>query len=188
MVWLRGGLAFVVAASVGLLVGQWGRGEQLLASSLVHGHVHHHHEHGSGSSLASRLGLVGSQAGTEFMTMMQVLVIGAAVASATQVVIPRSAITGLGSGIVLSVLAMMSLAFVLSICSTVDAFFALSYSNFFSTPALLAFLVFGPMISMKSVGMMLTAFRPRVVLAVVAVTLELVMLAALLMNLRGAML
>ena len=72
------------------------------------------------------------------MTMMQVLVFGAAIAAATQVLIPRSAITGLGAGIVLSILAMMSLAFVLSICSTVDAFFALSYSNIFPSPALLA--------------------------------------------------
>ena len=63
--------------------------------------------------------------------MMQVLLIGATVASATQVLVPRSDITGMGSGVVFAILAMMSLAFVLSICSTVDAFFALSYSNIF---------------------------------------------------------
>jgi uncharacterized membrane protein YraQ (UPF0718 family) len=117
-----------------------------------------------------------------------VLVLGASIAAATQVLIPRSAITNLGTGIVLAIVAMMSLAFVLSICSTVDAFFALSYSNIFPIPALLAFLVFGPMISMKSVGMMLTAFRPRVVAALVAVTIELVFLAALLLNLKGQLL
>jgi uncharacterized membrane protein YraQ (UPF0718 family) len=83
---------------------------------------------------------------------------------------------------------MMSLAFVLSICSTVDAFFALSYSNIFPTPALLAFLVFGPMISLKSVGMYLTALRPRVVFALVTVTVELVFAAALLLHLKGALL
>lgn len=193
MVWLRGGLAFVVAALVGLLIGQWGRGEELLASGLQrdHDHDHHHHHHSTAASsrlgtALSKLGDAAQQAGTEFMTMMQVLVIGAAVASATQVLIPRSSITGIGAGVVLGIVAMMSLAFVLSICSTVDAFFALSYSSIFPTPALLAFLVFGPMVSMKSVGMMLTAFRPRVVFAVVTVTVELVFLSALLLNLRGA--
>ncbi|HEX6507186.1 MAG TPA: permease [Chloroflexota bacterium] len=188
MVWLRGGLAFVVAAAVGLLIGQWGRGEQLLASGLHRHHDHHHHHsHASGPAAAvDKLGQAATQAGTEFMTMMQVLVIGASVAAATQVLIPRSAITTLGAGIVFAVVAMMSLAFVLSICSTVDAFFALSYSSIFPTPALLAFLVFGPMVSMKSVGMLLTAFRPRVVFAMVAVTLELVFLSALLLNLKGA--
>jgi uncharacterized membrane protein YraQ (UPF0718 family) len=221
MVWLRGGLAFIVAVTVGYLISYWGKGEELLASGLGraghhhHGHDHHHapmslgpqpavagprlttqnselagsmHRPVRGSWLSAqsaRLNRVTAQAGAEFMTMMQVLVIGAAFASATQVLIPRSAITGLGTGIVLSIVAMMSLAFVLSICSTVDAFFALSYSSIFPIPALLAFLVFGPMISLKSVGMLLTAFRPRVVFAMVAVTLELVFLAALLMNLRG---
>jgi uncharacterized membrane protein YraQ (UPF0718 family) len=120
--------------------------------------------------------------------MMQVLVVGAAIASATQVVIPRADITGIGEGAVLGIAAMMSLAFVLSICSTVDAFFALSYVGFFPLPAILAFLVFGPMISMKSVGMLLTAFRPKVVVALVAVTLELVFLSALLVNLKGVLL
>jgi uncharacterized protein len=198
MVWLRGGLAFIVAALVGLLIGRWGRGEELLASGLQrdhhdHGHdyVHHHH-HGSPTKegrlhgTVQKFGQASQQAGTEFMTMMQVLVIGASVAAATQVLIPRSSITGMGAGVVLSILAMMSLAFVLSICSTVDAFFALSYSNIFPTPALLAFLVFGPMVSMKSVGMMLTAFKPRVVFAMVAVTVELIFVSALLLNLKGA--
>lgn len=190
MVWLRGGLALLVASSVGLLIGRWGRGEQLLAGSLM-GPVHHHDHHSHGelsNGLPAKLGQAASHAGAEFMTMMQVLVIGASFASATQVLIPRSAITGLGSGLVLSIIAMMSLGFVLSICSTVDAFFALSYSSIFPLPALLAFLVFGPMVSLKSVGMMLTAFRPRVVLALVAVTLELVFVGALLLNVRSTFL
>ena len=195
MVWLRGGLAFVVAALVGLMIGRWGRGEELLASGLHRDHDHdHHHDHshhlpahnpGRIRGTVEKLGQVSHQAGNEFMTMMQVLVIGASVAAATQVLIPRSSITGIGAGVVFSIVAMMSLAFVLSICSTVDAFFALSYSNIFPTPALLAFLVFGPMVSMKSVGMMLTAFKPRVVFAMVAVTIELIFVSALLLNLKG---
>jgi uncharacterized membrane protein YraQ (UPF0718 family) len=120
--------------------------------------------------------------------MMQVLLIGAGIAAATQVLIPRSAITNLGSGILLAIVAMMSLAFVLSICSTVDAFFALSYSTIFPTPALLAFLVFGPMLGMKSTGLMFTVFRPRVVLAIAALTVELVFLGALVIHLKGALL
>jgi uncharacterized membrane protein YraQ (UPF0718 family) len=186
VVWLRGGLAFVVAVSVGMFIGRWGKAEDLLATGLGRRRLAAHDHHPPHSGFVGKLGQVTTQAGHEFMTMMQVLVIGASVASATQVLIPRSSITGLGAGIVFSIVAMMSLAFVLSICSTVDAFFALSYSNIFPTPALLAFLVFGPMISMKSVGMLLTAFRPKVVAAMVAVTVELVFLSTLLLNWRGA--
>jgi uncharacterized membrane protein YraQ (UPF0718 family) len=200
MVWLRGGLAFLIAASVGLLIGSLGKGEQILAAGLqrqqfvAHDHPHshaHHPDHSHGyepQSFPTKLIEVCSHAGGEFLGMMQVLLIGATVASATQVLIPRAAITSLGSGIVFAILAMMSLAFVLSICSTVDAFFALSYSSLFPTPALLAFLVFGPMLGMKSLGLMLTAFRPRVVLAMATVTAELVFLSALLLNLKGVLL
>jgi len=195
MVWLRGGLAFLVAATVGLVVGQSGKGEQLLATSLArermhaHGHDHghgHHHDHAHGRAPeASKFSQAGHQTGSEFLGMLQVMLLGAAIAAATQVFVPRSAITGFGTGIVFAIAAMMSLAFVLSICSTVDAFFALSYSSLFPTPALLAFLVFGPMLGMKSTGLMLTAFRPRVVVAIAVLTAELVFLAALLINLKG---
>jgi uncharacterized protein len=196
VVWLRGGLAFIVAASVGLLIGQFGDGESLLAPAIQadrahrhdHRHHHHDHDHDHGTTFIAKLQSATSQTGTEFLGMMQVLLIGATVASATQVLVPRSDITGMGSGVVFAILAMMSLAFVLSICSTVDAFFALSYSNIFPTPAIVAFLVFGPMLGMKTTGLMLTAFKPRVVLAIGVVTLELVFVSALLLNLRGAFL
>src|SRR5205085_2151159 len=122
-----------------------GKGEELLASGVAadRSQEHHHHHHDSG--LFGKLGQVADQAGSEFVGMTQVLLLGAGIASATQVLIPRSALTSFGTGIIFAIVAMMSLAFVLSICSTVDAFFALSYANLFPTPALLAFLVFGPM-------------------------------------------
>lgn len=198
MVWLRGGLAIVIASSIGLLVGHFGKGEQLLASGLLRGreanhrsghHLTHGDSHaGPSVSFSGKLRTVSDQAGAEFLGMMQVLLLGAGIASAVQVLIPRTDITGLGTSIVLSIIAMMSLAFVLSICSTVDAFFALSYSNIFAPPALLAFLVVGPMLGMKTTGLMLTAFKPRAVLAIGALTLEMVFLAALVLNLNGSML
>jgi uncharacterized membrane protein YraQ (UPF0718 family) len=44
------------------------------------------------------------------------------------------------------------------------------------------------MLGMKSTGLMLTAFKPRVVLAIGTMTAELVFLAALLINLKGILL
>lgn len=197
MVWFRGGLAFIVAASVGLLVGHSGKGEHLLATRLLDARENHHHDHHHDHdhdhprprfAFLRRLQEVANQAGSEFLDMTQVLLVGASIAAATQVFIPRSAITGFGTGIVLAVVAMMSLAFVLSICSTVDAFFALSYSAIFPLPALLAFLVFGPMLGMKTTGLMLTAFRPRIVFAIAILTTEMIFVAALLLNLKDTIL
>lgn len=92
-----------------------------------------------------------------------VLVIGSAIAAAIQVFVPRDFILNLGQDTVTSILAMMLLAAVVSICSTVDSFFALSFAGTFTSSSLIAFLVFGPMIDLKAVGLMLSVFKPRVI-------------------------
>jgi hypothetical protein len=64
---------------------------------------------------------------------------------------------------VLSVLVMLGLAFLLSICSTVDAFLALAFTSTFTTGSIVSFLVFGPMVDIKSTIMFLGVFRRRAV-------------------------
>jgi uncharacterized membrane protein YraQ (UPF0718 family) len=59
---------------------------------------------------------------------------------------------------------MMSLAFVLSLCSTSDAFIAAPMESF-SLAAKLAFLVFGPMMDVKLVFMYAAVFKRRVVIS-----------------------
>jgi len=92
-----------------------------------------------------------------------VLVLGSLVAATLQVFVPREVILGLGQNNVTSILAMLLLATVVSICSTVDSFFALSFASTFTTGSLIAFLVFGPMIDFKGVGLMLSVFKPRAI-------------------------
>jgi hypothetical protein len=58
---------------------------------------------------------------------------------------------------------MMAFAYILSICSTSDAFVASSFAMTFSGGSLLAFLVFGPMIDLKTTLMMLAVFRAKFV-------------------------
>ena len=70
------------------------------------------------------------------------------------------------------VLALIALAFVIAICSHVGAFFALSLASSFSPGALIAFLVFGPMIDVKMLAMLSTTFRARA-LAVVTLIVAL---------------
>ena len=90
-----------------------------------------------------------------------VLVLGSAVAAAIQTLTPRELIVGLGQGPVISIVVMMILAGTISICSTVDSFFALSFAATFTSGSLLAFLVFGPMFDLKSIGLMLSIFKPK---------------------------
>jgi len=58
---------------------------------------------------------------------------------------------------------MMAFAYVLSLCSTSDAFVAASFATTFTPGALLAFLVFGAMLDIKNTLMLLSVFKARFV-------------------------
>lgn len=114
-----------------------------------------------------------------------VLVMGATVAAAIQTVIPRSVLLVFGQGPVISVVVMMALAAIISICSTVDSFFALAFVATFTPGSLLAFLVFGPMIDLKAIGLMMTLFKPRVILYLILLTAQFALIPALIYNFFG---
>ncbi len=107
------------------------------------------------------------------------LFIGALVAGGIQVVIPRGVLVSLGSNPLWSILAMMVLAFIIAVCSNVDAFFILPFASTFMPGSIVTFLVFGPIIDVKMLAMLRTTFTTRVLL-------QLVVIVALLSALLGA--
>jgi len=96
----------------------------------------------------------------DFLDVGFYLVIGAAIASVFNTAINREVILPLAGHHVFATAGMMTFAFLLSLCSTSDAFIA---ANFLSFPltAKLAFMVFGPMMDMKLVFMYGLVFRKR---------------------------
>ncbi|MBA3921034.1 MAG: permease [Nostocaceae cyanobacterium] len=120
----------------------------------------------------------------ELLELGGVLVIGSAIAATIQVVIPREFILSLGAGPITSIAAMMMLASVVSICSTVDSFFALSFASTFTSGSLLAFLVFGPMIDLKGIGLLLSIFKSRAVVYLFALAAQLTFLLTLFVSLH----
>ena len=78
---------------------------------------------------------------------------------------------------------MMLLAWVVSICSTVDSFFALSFSSIFTSGSILAFLVFGPMIDLKNISLLLTTFKSRAVIYLFVLAAQLTFVFTLAVNL-----
>lgn len=119
----------------------------------------------------------------ELKELGAVLVLGSAIAAFVQVAIPRDLILALGQDFITSILAMMLLAAVVSICSTVDSFFALSFASTFTTGSQLAFLVFGPMIDLKNIGLLMTLFKPRAILYIFVLAAQLCFILTLFMNL-----
>lgn len=119
----------------------------------------------------------------EFFDMGRFLVIGTLLASLMQVFVPQSTLRELGSGPVMSVLIMQALAYILSVCSTVDSFLALSFTGAFPTGSILAFLTFGPMIDIKSTLMFAGVFRRRAVMYLIILPLLLTLLVGVWTNL-----
>lgn len=100
----------------------------------------------------------------EASVIMPALFIGALLAGGIQVLVPRAVLINLGSNPIWSIVAMMVLAFVIAVCSNVDAFFILPFASTFLPGSIVTFLVFGPMIDIKMLAMMRTTFTTRVLI------------------------
>ncbi len=123
-----------------------------------------------GKTIHREKGLVGKfkalflHAGDEFFSVGKYLVLGAVITSLIQTLVPREVFVRLGTQNGLSLLIMMTMAFLFSACSTSDAFIARSFSNKFSMGAIMGFLVFGPMMDVKNLFMLLANFRKSFVI------------------------
>jgi uncharacterized membrane protein YraQ (UPF0718 family) len=102
----------------------------------------------------------------ESAAMMPALIVGAGIAGLIQVAVSRNLLITLGGNPLWSVLALMGLAFIVAICSNVDAFFILSFGSTFLPGGIVAFLLFGPMIDVKMLALMRTTFTVRTLVQV----------------------
>ncbi len=96
--------------------------------------------------------------GNDFLFMGRYLLLGATMAAAIQTFLPASVLTGLADLSVVSVVALMGLAVLMSLCSESDAFVAASFVQF-GPSAQLGFLVLGPMVDMKLLAVYAGTFR-----------------------------
>ncbi len=171
-------LAFLVSFALGLLLYYFMKTNPMKTESHLHDHHHHHHHHhhdpAPGSPFMSKLAHTPGHAAEEFFDMGKFLLFGAFITALLQTIISRQAISAVADHDVGSQLFMMGLAYVLSLCSTSDAFVAASFSSMFPPTALLAFLVFGPMVDLKSTLMLLSVFRRKFVLAFILLLFALV--------------
>lgn len=156
-----------------------------------HGHDQRHghdHDHGRGgpAPLGRRAGSFAVDAllhgAADLFDMGRYLVIGCVLAALLQTVMPQSVLLDVGRGGVGSVATMLGLGYLLSVCSSVDAFLALAFTNTFAPASILAFLVFGPMVDVKSTLLFLSVFRPGAVVYLIAMPLALTFTAAMILH------
>jgi len=162
MVYSRMGLAIAVSAVIGLIVYFFikqnpmkNTGEALTTHSPIGTYQQ--------APPRNKLDEVMRHAGGEFFDMGKYLILGSMITAFIQAFIPRSELISIGQGDFGSHFFMMGFAFILSLCSTSDAFVASSFMSTFSASSLLTFLVFGPMLDLKGTLMLLSVFKAKFV-------------------------
>ena len=196
MVLYRAGAGFLAAVLIGALVNGASRENTLKEGADItcacehdghdHGHHEHEHEHEEKRGTFKVIGSVLAHTSSELKSVGMYLIFGAIISAAVQILVPTEVLTRVGSGRVISILVMMALAYVLSICSEADAFIGSTFMFQFSSASILAFLVVGPMIDIKNTIMMLGAFKKkfvlRLILTILVVCFLLVLAASFLMG------
>lgn len=169
----------LIAYGIGLLFHRFAA-KDLLSKGMMNacetGHDEHEHREAKGAHFVK-------QVYKEGIEMGGVLVLGAAIAASIQLLWSRDVILSIGTNPLLAIVALLLLAAIISICSTVDSFFALSFKGTFPFASILGFLVFGPMIDIKSIAMLLRIFKARIVVYLVLLCFLLSFLFALLVHL-----
>lgn len=163
IVYTRMGLALIVGAVIGYILYKVVRESPLRHSvnTLYNDTSMSNHTH---TRPGGRFSAILEHAAGESFDMGKYLMFGAAVTALVQTFVSRESLAQIGQNEWSSSLFMMGFAYILSICSTSDAFVAASFGTTFPGTALLAFLVFGPMLDFKSTLMLLSVFRAKFVL------------------------
>lgn len=118
----------------------------------------------SGTSITGKTVGAIRMASDDFLETAFYFTIGAAIAATFNTAVDQQLILPLASHTTLSIMAMMALSGILTLCSTSDAFIAATFVTF-PMVARLAFLVFGPMFDLKLFFLYSVLFRKRFVIA-----------------------
>ena len=97
--------------------------------------------------------------GREFISMGKYIVVGALSCAVLQQIIPASLFQRTGAPVLFPILLMLLFAFFMSVCSTANAFIGRSFLNVFPVPAVLAFVVMGPMLDLSNLFLLTRTFK-----------------------------
>ena len=175
-------ITVLVAVTVGMVIGAFAKPSAVLKPISLGGQHDHAGADHTPPSFRGKLMRALQIAADEFFEMGRFLILGSALAALLQTLAPQESLLALGAGPVLSVLFMQIMAYILSVCSTVDSFLALAFVNTFTTGAIVSFLSFGPMVDIKSTLMFSGVFRRRIVLYLILLPFMMNLLAGVLIN------
>lgn len=167
----RGVVAFLVSLIVGLILAFQFKTPQVKNEI---------HVHAASKKMSEKIGDALKHTIDEFFSVGKFVIIGGLIAAAMQTYVKTSTLMTLGHGVVSSNVVMMGLSYILSLCSSADAFIASSFRSTFNDSAVIAFLVFGPMFDIKNTLMMLSQFKTKFVFSLFIYVFILVLVLSLL--------
>ncbi len=164
-----------------------------------HAHVHagcacgsHHHdsihkkaEETRWNSLSNKVHGFLAHVTNEFIDSASLIVIGAFLSAAIQMLVPRTIMYPVAASPVASVASMMGFTWLISLCANADAFVAKSFYGLFTTGAVIAFMTFGQMIDLKNTMVMLGFFKKRFIVTTVIIISILCLMWGVTINLLG---
>jgi uncharacterized membrane protein YraQ (UPF0718 family) len=179
VVGLRVAMTLSVAIVVGLLASSLFAGAQLhlpgIAEPLVDPEKNQ-------LGLAGRSATIVRHASAELFDVLFFVVLGALFTAVIQTFVPRAELAAFGAHPVLSVLALMPTASLLSICSEADAFVARAFASTFSPGAVLAFMTIGQIVDLRNGLQLFRTLGARLVGLIVGVGYGLVLVEGLAIN------
>ena len=123
------------------------------------------------TTFSSKLKNLVVNASNEFLNISMYFIFGALLSSIFVVFIGDNLFKDFSVGNIFGIIIMMTLAFLLSLCSEADAFIARGFTENFGLPAVIAFLIFGPMLDLKNTVLALGYFKKKFVLKLMMVTI-----------------
>lgn len=145
---------------------------------------HHHHPDGKDCNNSPVIEVIQHSVG-EFFNMGKYLIFGAFVSALIQSFFPSRTLLAYGQSRISSVLIMMLLAFILSVCSEADAFVAKSFTNLFTNGSILSFLTYGPMVDIKNTFMIFGNFGKKFAIKLITIITAYHIILGVILNLLG---
>lgn len=105
----------------------------------------------------------------EFLGIMKYLIIGTLITTIMQFIINTTSLNLIVNNKIIQIIVMMLFAYIISLCSTADAFVGRTFLNQVSNSSILAFLLLGPMIDLKNTLVLSDNFEKKFVMKLLAI-------------------
>ena len=173
--WYRLLFGIIISLMIGIIMGIIFNNKEVITNNIEENcHCHHHDkhcnckEHHHKRNVKNDILFILKHTAYDMFEVVKYLMFGALIASAVQVLLPRSILTIFQKNAALSILILMIFAYLISLCSTSDSFIGKSLLPSFTTSSIIAYLLLGPMIDIKNTLVLLGNYNKRFVITLIS--------------------